>query len=880
MKIHSLFGYGHRIFCAVLVGCALISTRSAFAHSPLGITSIDFILQQQVTGTVSDASGPLAGVTVIVKGTTLQTLTDGDGRYAVNASKGDILVFSYIGYGTVEIEASSQTAHVLMQATAQSIQEVVVNAGYYSVKESERTGSIARITSKDIENQPVTNMLAAMQGRMAGVNITQNTGMPGGGFDIKIRGQNSLRADGNSPLYIIDGVPYDAQSLTDGFTSGVLAGKPSPLNSIPPDQVASLEVLKDADATAIYGSRGANGVVLITTKKGKGGKTAFNVRFTRGAGQVTRFMKLLNTEQYLSMRREAFANDGITDYPDYAYDVNGTWDANRYTDWQETLLGGMAEFSTVQASIGGGSERTSFLINGGFSEQSTVFAGNFKYKTGDVRASLNHESADGKFKLAFSAGLSLQDNNLPVSDFTSEAISLAPNAPALYDADGNLNWENSTFNNPLRNLLGTYTSETNDLLSSLKLSYAIVENMEAAVNLGYTSTELSERNLNPSTTYMPAIGVGPEGSYIGVTEASRNSWIIEPQLRWKNQWGKHRVDLLAGGTFQSQHGESLVQMGVGFSSNSLIGNLAAASQTITMGNDKSDYRYQAFFARANYTFDDKLILNLTGRRDGSSRFGPGKQFANFGAVGAAWLFHKEAFVSDKSIFSFGKLRGSYGLTGSDQIGNYQYLDTYSSSGIAYNGVIGQQPNRLYNPDFAWETSKKLEAGLELGFFKDRIFITGAYYRNLSSNQLTGIPLPGTTGFQTVQANLDATVRNTGFELTLRTVNIETVAFSWNTSINLTVSKNKLVSFPGLEGSTYASRYVVGQPMNIRKLYHYEGIDPDTGLYRFADTNGDGKVNYLDMTAIADFSPKYYGGGKTGQIDHPIPVQIDHLFRLK
>lgn len=860
MKTISLFRRGQPFFCPFLIGCLLFTALAARPATLLRAGAFETVaFQSMITGTVSDATGPLPGVAVSVRGTGVQALTDADGRYAITASKGDILAFSYIGYGDIERVAGSTPLNAVLVPNAQSLQEVTVNAGYYKVKDKERTGNIARITAKDIESQPVTNVLAAMQGRMAGVSITQSTGMPGGGFDIKIRGQNSLRADGNSPLYIIDGVPYDAQSLTDGFTSGVLAGKPSPLHSIPPDQVASLEVLKDADATAIYGSRGANGVVLITTKKGKGGKTAFNVRFTRGAGQVTRFMKLLNTEQYLSMRREAFANDGITDYPDYAYDVNGTWDANRYTDWQETLLGGMAEFSTVQASIGGGSERTSFLINGGFSQQGTVFPGNFSYKTGNARAAANHGSADGKFSLSFSAGLSLQDSRLPGTDLAAEAVRLAPNAPALYDEQGALNWEDNTFNNPLRNTVAGYGSEISDLVASMRVSYALGGGLEAIASFGYTTASHADRNTVPSTASMPVQGSGPGRSYIAVTDARRSSWIAEPQLRWEREWGAHRVDVLVGGTFQSQHSESLVLMGMGFSSNSLIGNLAAASQLLSFGNDRRDYRYQAFFGRANYTLGDRYILNVTGRRDGSSRFGPGRRFANFGAAGAAWLFHKEAFAAGSRWLSFGKLRTSWGTTGSDQIGDYQYLDTYGTTGVPYGTVVGLQPNRLYNPDFGWETNRKLEAGLELGFFRDRIFVMAAYYRNLSGNQLTGIPLPGTTGFQNVQANLDASVENSGIEITLRASLLEGRDWNWTASANLTAARNRLRSFPGLEGSTYASRYAIGEPLSIRKLYRFEGIDTETGLYRFADLNGDGALDQLDMLEAADFTPKYFGG---------------------
>ncbi|RRJ88430.1 SusC/RagA family TonB-linked outer membrane protein [Flavobacterium macacae] len=860
MKFHSLFRYGRRVFCPVLFGYAFLGTQGALAHAPLGSSRLSFfVVQQQVSGRVTDASGPLPGVAVAVKGTARTALTDLDGRYSIAASDGEVLIFSYIGYAPVEVPVSGAFLDELLKPEARSIQEVVVNAGYYSVKESERTGSIARITSKDIENQPVTNVLAAMQGRMAGVSITQNTGMPGGGFDIKIRGQNSLRQDGNRPLYVIDGVPYDSESLTDGFASAVLAGRPSPLNSIPPGQIASIEVLKDADATAIYGSRGANGVVLVTTKKGKGGKTTVSANFTRGASRVTRFSKLMDTGQYLSMRREAFANDGITEYPEYAYDVNGTWDQNRYTDWQKELLGGMALFSTANVSVSGGSERTAFLLSGGTSEQSTVFAGNFKYRTGNVRASLNHQGEDGKFKLSFAAGLSLQDNRLPGNDYTAEAMSLVPNAPALYDGQGNLNWENNTFNNPLRNNLAQYLSQTDDLLSSLKLSYEIAEGLEAVTSFGYTSTKLRDRNLVPSTTSMPSVQLTSASSYMSMTIADRTSWIAEPQLQWRRSFGMLDIDLLAGSTFQMQEGESLLQLGRGFSSNSLIGNLAAASSIRVLGNEKKEYRYQAFFGRANFNLNKKYLLNLTARRDGSSRFGPGRQFATFGAVGGAWLFHKERLFGENSTVSFGKLRASYGSTGSDQIGDYQYFNTYGTTGIQYAGAIGLEPTRLFNPNFAWETNRKLELGTEVGLFGDRVFVTAAWYRNTSGNQLTGIPLPATTGFQSVQANLNAVVRNTGLEVTLRTENIASGNFKWTSSLNISFSRNRLVSFPGLEGSTYASYYAVGQPISIQKLYQYEGIDPVTGIYKFADLNGDGSVDYLDMSKTADLSPKFFGG---------------------
>ncbi len=291
----------------------------------------------------------------------------------------------------------------------------------------------------------------------------------------------------------------------------------------------------------------------------------------------------------------------------------------------------------------------------------------------------------------------------------------------------------------------------------------------------------------------------------------------------------------------------------------MIYNLASAFSVITLKDQQTDYKYQAFFGRLNYSYKERYIVNLTGRRDGSSRFGPGRQFATFGAVGAAWLFGDESFIKDKSILSFGKLRGSYGITGNDQIGDYQFLDTYLSSGVSYAGVIGLQPTRLYNPNFGWETNKKLEVALETGFFKDRVFLTLGWYNNLSSSQLVGIPMPATTGFNSLQGNLDATVQNRGVEVTLRTVNFQKSYFNWTTNFNISVAKNKLLSFPELEGSTYRNQFVIGQALNIQKVYHYTGLDPQTGVFTFEDTNGDGNTDAMDKQTVKDFNPTFFGG---------------------
>lgn len=855
MKNLLLFKGWRLLYCILLL--LLCSPAFAISHS-------DFSKQQQtqITGTITVDGMPMTGVSIAVLGKQATAVSGEDGKFVVNAEPTDTLVFSFVGFKTVtEALNGRNSINIQLQEDTTTLQEVTVNAGYYSVKESERTGSIAKVTAKDIEKQPVTNVLAIMQGRMAGVNITQDSGVPGGGFNIQIRGQNSLRLEGNAPLYVIDGVPYSAETIGYNQTSAGTPATTSPLNSINPSDIESIEVLKDADATAIYGSRGANGVVLITTKKGKEGKTKVTVNASTAVGTVTRFIDLMGTQQYLAMRRQAFTNDGITTYPDNAYDVNGTWDQTRDTNWQKELIGGTAQITNLQSTVSGGSATTQFLLSGNYRNETTVFPGDFRYKKGAVHFSLNHLSENKKFRTTFSGGYTTQNNNQPAFDLTRIAATIAPNAPALYDAQGNLNWENGTFQNPLANLYMKFLSKTNDLVANAVLSYEMFPGLTLKSNLGFTDLRNDERRTVPSTIYNPAYNIGPEYSTLFTNTTTRHSWIIEPQVNWQKDFGSGKVDILVGSTFQNQGSSKLYQIGAGFSSNNLINNLASATFKGVYDSSESIYKYQAFFGRVNYNWKQRYIINATGRRDGSSRFGPGNRFANFGALGAAWLFSNESIIKDKAQWlSFAKLRASYGTTGNDQIGDYQFLDTYASSGNNYQGVIGLQPVRLYNPNFGWETNRKIEAALEIGLFKDRIFFTAAWYKNRSSSQLVGIPLPGTTGFTSLNANLDATVENKGVEFTLRISNIQTPHFNWTSNFNISASRNRLVEFPDLATSPYAETYVVGQALNIQKSYHFLGVNPQTGLYQFEDVNGDGVISAPDdKQTVVDLTPKFFGG---------------------
>ncbi|OYX28893.1 MAG: SusC/RagA family protein [Flavobacteriales bacterium 32-35-8] len=824
------------------------------------------IKQSEVHGTIKDSQGmSLAGVSISVKGTQKGTVSDFNGFYTIKVDVNEVLVFSFIGFKTQEITVSGSELDVILETDITALNTVEINAGYYTVSDRERTGNISRITSKTIDKQPVNNPLAAMQGHMSGVNIVQSTGVPGGGFSIEIRGKNFING-ATEPLYIVDGVPFGGQSLeATSIGSSINQGNVSPLNAINPSDIESIEVLKDADATAIYGSRGANGVVLITTKKGKVGKTRFQASLTTTLGQVSNYLDLMNTQQYLEVRREAIINDNFGTFLenpayDFVWPDLKTWDQNRYTDWQKELIGGTAFRNNAQLSVSGGSERTQFLISGGSQKETTVFPGDSNYKKSSLHSNITHQSEDQRFKINLSTNFSVEDNKLPLADFTLLAKTLAPNAPALYDTNGRLNWENNTWDNPLASLERTYKAKSNSLIGNMGLSYLLGKGLEFKTSLGYTNYQLDTYTTFPSTAFRPSLGYGPERSSLTRNASTRQSWIIEPQLNWKHQWGQTNLDILVGSTFQQDVTEQSVIRGTGFPSNNLIRNLAAANEVEVLQEMDSEYRYQAFFGRINLTHRHKYILNLTGRRDGSSRFGPGKQFGNFGAVGVAWLFSEESFLKESSFLSFGKLRGSYGVTGSDNIGDYRFLDTYNVTGFDYDGTTVFEPSGIFNPLFGWESNNKLEAALELGFFKDRVSLSGSWYQNRSSSQLIGIPLAATTGFTEVTGNFNATVENTGFEIDLQSVNIQTKQFTWSTTFNFTVAKNRLVSFPGLETSTFANRYIIGKPLRITKLYHALGVDPETGIYQFEDYSGNGTIGgVVDRQWIVDLTPEYFGG---------------------
>jgi TonB-linked SusC/RagA family outer membrane protein len=839
----------------IIVGGILLflakSATAANLRSPL-------LLQQEVSGKVIDHNGvPIPGVTIRLKGTSRGTLTNLDGEYSITASENAILVFSFIGYKTHEEQINNQTViNVQLEEDIASLGEVQINAGYYNTTRRESTGNISRVTAEEIELQPVVNPIQALAGRMAGVEIKPGGNFPGQASTIRIRGQNSLREAGNFPFYIIDGVPVNSTPI-DSYSNLGAVGI-DPLNTLNVSNIESIEVLKDADATAIYGSRGANGVVLITTKKGREGKTKLQTHVYTGASRVPNRLDLLNTVDYIQIRQKAFENDGVEPTENNAYDLI-VWDQNRYTNWQDFFLGGTSQVTNVNLNASGGTENTTYRLSSSYSKQGTIYLGNYDYKKITAGFNLNHTSENKELNFDLSVNYGIDVNNLVGNiDLSYYGFNLPPNAPKVFNEDGSLHWQEWDkvgLNNPLAGFFNSSKTEVNNLISNFGISYKLLKGLKIKINGGYTQLQSKELVKMPLRSYSPS-SWDTKDNQSSHLNSSRTSWIIEPQLTYNIKILEGEIDALVGGTFQEAENTSEGLQGVGYVSESLIGNLSATERIINPANVNTQYRYNAIFARLGFKWAQKYFFNLTGRRDGSSRFGPGNRLANFGAVGTAWIFSEEPFIKKSlSFLSFGKLRGSYGTTGNDQIGDYGYLDAYEAT----RGPSGLYPTQLANPNYSWEVNKKLEAAINLGFLKDRINFGLSWYRNRSSSQLVGYPLPSITGFSTIQANLPATVENTGWEVELSSLNVQSEVFGWRTSFNISLPNNELIAYPNLDQSSYANIYRVGQPLNIGLLYQYEGIDTETGFYKVTDVNEDGRFDYEDQNIVWDRGKEYFGG---------------------
>lgn len=806
-----------------------------------------------ISGKVINNNGePLAGANIKLRDKNVGVIANERGQFSINVpSSQGVLEVSFTGYQTrfVTVNESSNNLEIVLELANNVLDETVVVA-YGTTSKRLNTGSVSSITSKVLEAQPVGDPLAALQGRISGLMITANNGMAGSNYQVRIRGENSMK-QGNEPLYIIDGVPFSSVPLNQFSGAN---GEQSPLSSINPSDIERIDVLKDADATAIYGSRGANGVIMIKTKKGSSGGTKVSLNYYTGISKVARKMAMLNTEQYLQMRKDAFKLDSVTATAANAPDLL-EWDQTKYTDWQDLLIGDNARLSEAQLSFRGGNAQTKYLISGTYRREESVIKGNGYYKKGGALAGIDHNTENGKFGISATLNYTTDFNNTVPTD-VSQYFYFAPNFP-INNADGSLYFL-GTGENPLAYLNRTYESRTNNILGNSVIRYNVLTDLVARINLGLSQSSMEQLQILPTAGSNPATFTGSTSQF---GNSNARSYIVEPQLEYKTVLGEGIMNFLLGTSFQELKRKGNYVLAAGFASDALLRNISSAGTITPRSSNYSVYHYSSLFGRLNYQLQNKYLFNGTFRRDGSSRFGPGNRFGNFGAIGLGWIFNKETFIQNALPFlSYGKLRTSYGTTGNDQIGDYQYLDTWSSTSFPYDGSGGLTPTRVFNPNYSWETNRKFELGLELGFISDRILLTSGYYSNTSSNQLIGYTLSGQSGFTSYTANMPAKIQNSGFEFELNTQNIKQKNFQWNTQFNISFQKNKLLEYENLQSSGDASAYEIGKSIRIIKGFHFTGIDVNTGTAQFLDVDKNGSISTAnDYVIIGETLPKFFGG---------------------
>lgn len=813
-----------------------------------------------ITGRVTNEQGvPLSGVTVKVSSRI--TITDAEGRFRIVApAVAKNIEFSYLGYKSEGFLIGTKTViDQVMISTTSTINEVVIK-GYYNTTKELNTGNISTVHGEVINSQPITNPLQGLAGRVAGLQISEANGLPGAAVNVQIRGRSSINTNvSNNPLYIIDGVPFSSSPIEPFF--GPAGAGASPLNNINPADIDRIEILKDADATAIYGSRGSNGVILITTKKGNSDATSIQANYNRGIGGVTRLPKLLSTAEYLQFRRDAFSNSGVTPTIANAPELF-SYDQEADFNWLKWFIGNNTTRNDATISLNGGNGQTSFLVSGTYHDENTVRSETDNYRRSSFHLNGGHQSKSGKLKVnadVFYSGSKNKSQNGSLALFG--VVGASPNYP-VYKSDGSYNWINNQ-TNYVAQTEAYYKSMVDNMITNINLSYHLIDGLDFKVNSGYNIISNDQVNVSPGKSLNPASTSTPFSRF---GQQLTRSLIFEPMITYQKLISKNQVELLIGGTLQNNQTRGDIISLNGYTN--ILQQESINFGTITIKSDNIiDYKYLSGYARIGYNWNRKYVLNATLRKDGSSRFGSGKQFASFGSLGAAWVFGNEAFISKAFPWlSYGKLRGSYGSAGNDGIPDYGYLSLYEA-GTAYGTGNSLKPSQVGNKNYAWEVNKKMEIALELGLFGNRIALNSAFYRNRSGNQLVGYPLPSMTGFTSYQANLPALVQNKGWEFELSSTNIQHKDFRWVTSANLTIATNTLLRFDGIERTSYANNYVVGKSLSIVQGYEFTGVDPANGIPQFKDQNNNGLLNRRstynnqdgDFIIIGQIDPKWFAG---------------------
>ena len=823
------------------------------------------VLQSSVTGTVTDENGqPLPGANIVEKGTTNGTQTDFDGNYSISlTSNNPILVFSYIGFKTQEkLVGQNTTIDATLVPDQEGLDEVVV-IGYGSLKKSDITGAVGSISEEDLRTVPVLSLDQSLQGRLAGVQVTQAAAQPGGAVSIRIRGGNSITA-GNEPLYVIDGF--------------VGAGD---LNSINPNDIESVEILKDASATAIYGSRGANGVVLITTKRGESGRMQIEFNTYGGIQEVRKELDLLNASEYAALVNEVSEQNGNPAvFPNPAALGNGT-------NWQEELFR-TAPMQNYQISFSGGSKAVNYLFSANYFNQDGIVE-NTGFKRYSVRSNVSANLTD---KLNFGSSLTisrtdrsrigLEGDEFDGKGIITNTLIFSPTQPA--DARVNLDF-GAERGNPLSYMQEvTDNSIINRVLGNMFLEYEVTPGLFVKSSFGADIFQRKDNFYLPSSIFE---GEPVNGQATIGTNNSLN-WLNENTISYRKIFGdKHDINLLAGITAQRFESESLSATSLDFANDVLTFNDLGAGRNnaIAPSSGGNEWALFSYLFRANYIYDNKYLFTATGRYDGSSRFGADNKYAFFPSGAFGWRISNEPFMESSKVISNLKLRTSYGITGSQEIGTFQSLAALGNDQLAFgeNITVGYFPVRFSNPDLKWETTSQLDIGLDYGFFTGKINGSIDYYYKRTTDLLLNVPVPLSTGFTTALRNTGE-LENRGLEFSLNTVNIDS-DFYWETSFNYSFNQQEILDLgpddeiilPDLGGGFNVGSLgiiKVGEPLGTFFGFKTDGIlqnqaeveasgmdvaTTNPGDRKLVDTNNDGIVDSDDRVILGQSVPKSFGG---------------------
>ena len=817
--------------------------------------------QRQISGTIisGEDNEPLPGVNVIVKGTTRGAISDLDGRFTIQADANETLVFSFVGFVSQEFAVgNNSTINLTLAPDAKVLGEVVV-VGYGSTTKGDLTGNIASVKGSDLATIPVPNFQEALQGRMAGVFVESSSGKLGEGVKIRVRGTTSI-SGGNDPLYVIDGVPMT--------TSGGI-GLYNPLSDINFNDVESFEVLKDASSAAIYGARGANGVVLITTKSGAKGKTKFNVGIQRGVSSPTRKRDFLNAEQYVELMRESGENVGDLDFVESRLDRHSGWSDWRSnetdTDWQDQAFNPDAGTTNVNFSAAGGDDKTRFYFSGAYDDQTGILIRNdFERISG--RLNLDHSISE-RFLIGANFGLSRTQNNRLADDnqFNNpiQLVALAPITPIrdlegqLYDRptatyynnlidSENAEWSNTSFRN-ISNIFGEFKI-TDDLKFRSEFGVDIFNQNEEQFFGSRTNLGLSTNGFGRSR-------------WTRIFNYNTNNYLTYNKIFAEN----HNLEAVAGMSFQKSDRYFTFVEGQEFPLDELR-TLASAAEITGGESSETNFTFLSYFARVNYKYANKYLATISARIDGSSRFGVNNRYGFFPAASLGWILTEEGFLKGSDKLSLLKLRGSYGLTGNAEIGNFDHLGLYGTN--AYALIPGLSPTQIPNPNLTWEKTAQLNFGVEFALFNDRITGELDYYNKNTTDLLLNVPVPATTGFNTQRQNIGE-MQNYGFEIVLNSVNVSKQNFSWNTSLNIARNINRVRELtPGQtsippSSSRFLNGVFIGQSIGVFYGPAYAGVDPANGdalYYANAErTETTNNFNDAERMFVGDPNPKFFGG---------------------